>query len=102
MGWIFKTAFWGLFTLCSIGSGLLLLPACGLALPYQPSLLQNLRSKYCPVNVDRISYLQATEERKAKLLRIHQAEMAIARVARCTSGSSRSNTSPPPRAQPKG
>jgi hypothetical protein len=96
MGWGFRAGLWGLFALCLIASGLLLLPACGLEVPLHISYAQRLRSKFCPVPIDRTAYLRASEERKAKLERIHRAEIAIARTARCATP----GTGTPPRTQP--
>lgn len=102
MGRGFRIVLWALFALCLSGGGLLLLPACGVAFPHEFSFLQTFRSKFCPVPLDRTAYLRASEERKAKLQRIHQAELKIAQIARCaTPGAPGTGTTPRPQQPPR-
>jgi hypothetical protein len=107
MGRGFRITLWVFFTLCLVVSGLLLLPACGLALPHQLPFLQSYRSKFCPVPIDRTAYLRASEERMAKLQRIHQAELKVAQTPRCAAPGPAGTKGTPlpqptPRAQPRG
>lgn len=102
MGRGFRFGLWGLFCLCLVAGGLLLLPACGLAIPQQFPFFQNVRSKFCPVSIDRTAYLRATEERQAILQRIHQAEIAIARIARCATNPGAPGTQTLPLPKPRG
>jgi len=88
-----RIGLWGLFALLLIAGGLLLLPACGLDLSDRLTRLESLRSRFCPVPVDRTAYLRASERRKAQEERIRKAQIAIARIPRCATP----ETSPPTR-----
>jgi len=79
--WGVKAGLWALFALCLIASGLLLLPACGVSLPFH--LSTRLQSKFCPAPLDRSAFLRASEQRQAREARIRKAELEIARIARC-------------------
>jgi hypothetical protein len=81
MKWGASAGLWGLFALCLIASGVLLLPACGLSLPLQ----LHLQSRFCPVPIDRSAVLRASEARKVTEERIRKAELEIARIAPCAS-----------------
>jgi hypothetical protein len=81
--WGAKAGLWGLFALCLISSGALLLPACGLGLPLQ--LSSRLQSQFCPVPIDRSAVERANEARQVTQERIRKAELEIARIAPCAS-----------------
>jgi hypothetical protein len=83
MMWGARAGLWGLFALCLISSGVLLLPACGLNLPLQ--LSSRLQSRFCPVPVDRSAVEHANEARQLMQERIRKAELEIARIAPCAS-----------------
>lgn len=78
MGRLVNAGLWALFVLLLVISGMRLLFGCALAVPFPVSL------QFCPAPIDVSLLLHEIEIRRAQEARIHEAELAIARVAPCS------------------